>query len=42
MYSVFLEEAGIDVQPFRTFDEATAWLRTPAAPPLAQSRVTAA
>jgi hypothetical protein len=42
MYSVFLEDAGIDVQPFRTFDEATAWLQTPAAPPLVQSRVNAA
>ena len=42
MYSVFLEDAGIDVQPFRTIDEATAWLQTPADPPLVQSTVTAA
>jgi hypothetical protein len=42
MYSVFLEDAGIDVQPFRTLDEATAWLRTPAAPSFVPSEVTAA
>lgn len=42
MYSVFLEDAGIDVQAFRTLDEATTWLQTPAAPPLVQSGVTAA
>ena len=42
MYSVFLEDAGIDVQPFRTLGEATTWLKTPAVPPLAQSGVNAA
>lgn len=42
MYSVFLEDAGIEVQPFRTIDEATAWLETPTVPALVPSNVTAA
>ena len=37
MLSVFLEDEGVDLQPFRTMGEATGWLQTPAAPPLVQS-----